>query len=110
MPQTADSRSSQLRLLLEELLCDLCLFDHTANGCPPEHVRVDREYPLGPAGAFADIRVSAPDSEPYFVEVKHGYPPEKLVAHLNRKYAHPEVLCDDTRRLILVLDNAQAAV
>ena len=53
----------QLRLLLEELCCDLCRFEHvTKDRCAPECVQVDREYYLHAPGAFADIRVVPPET------------------------------------------------
>jgi class 3 adenylate cyclase len=80
----------EYRLLLEELCCDLCRFEHvTRDGLAPEAVRIDREYWLGSPGAFADIRVAPSGQSPYFVEVKYGYTNERLVRHLTRKYAVP---------------------
>jgi adenylate cyclase len=80
----------EFRLLLEELCCDLCRFEHvTRDGLPPEAIRIDREYWLGSPGAFADIRVAPSGQPPYFVEVKYGYSNERLVHHLARKYAVP---------------------
>ena len=62
MPGTR-SNLGEFRLLLEELCCDLCRFEHTLHdGLAPEAVRIDREYWLS-AGAFADIRV-APRGHP----------------------------------------------
>src|SRR5437762_475414 len=64
----------QLRLLLEELCCDLCRFIHVSRDrLPPDHIHIDREIDLGLPGAFADIRVRAQDQPPYFVEIKYGY-------------------------------------
>ena len=41
MPETA-SRLGEYRLLLEELCCDLCRFEHvTRDGLAPEAVRID---------------------------------------------------------------------
>ena len=53
------SRSpTQLRLLLEELCCDLCRFEHArSEGVAPGAVEVDREVFMGTPGSFADIRV-----------------------------------------------------
>jgi len=78
----------EFRLLLEELCCDLCRFEHvTTDGLAPEAIRIDREYWLGVPGAFADIRVAPDGQPPYFVEVKYGYPNDRLIRHLERKYA-----------------------
>ena len=81
------SQLGEFRLLLEELCCDLCRFEHvTRDGLAPEAVRIDREYWLGAPGVFADIRVAPAGLPPYFVEVKYGYSNERLVRHLGRKY------------------------
>jgi hypothetical protein len=84
------SNLGEFRLLLEELCCDLCRFEHvTRDGLAPEAIRIDREYWLGSPGAFADIRVAPSGQTPYFVEVKYGYSNERLVRHLVRKYSVP---------------------
>src|SRR5262245_27836200 len=89
MPE-AKTHLGEFRLLLEELCCDLCRFEHvTRDGLVPEAVRIDREYWLGSPGAFADIRVAPSGQPPYFVEVKYGYTNERLVRHLARKYGSP---------------------
>jgi adenylate cyclase len=82
-----DAHLGELRLLLEELCCDLCRFEHVIKDqLGPETIRIDREYWLGAPGAFADIRVCPPGEHPYFVEVKFGYTREMLLRHLARKY------------------------
>ena len=56
---------SELRLLLEELCCELCRLEHTSvDGLVPDVVKVEREFYLGSAGAFADIRVSRGSRRP----------------------------------------------
>lgn len=101
---------SQLRLLLEEICCDLCRFEHVArDGVPPEAVQIDREVQLGAPDAFADIRVTAPGRSPYFVEVKHGYPAATLLRHLARKYgARPDggAAPPEGTKVVLVVDLA----
>ena len=78
---------SQLRLLLEELSCDLCRFGHvTRDGVPPEGVEIRREFPLGIVGAYADLRVAVPGQLPYLVEIKFGYSAERLLQSFRRKY------------------------
>jgi hypothetical protein len=58
---TAVRSATQLRLLLEELCCDLCRFEHArSEGIAPGLVEIDREVYMGSPGAFADIRVRAP--------------------------------------------------
>ena len=49
----------ELRLFLEELCCELCRFRHMKDDrLAPEDINVDREWSLGPPGAFADIYVT----------------------------------------------------
>ena len=101
-PKTPANDLAQLRLLLEELCCDLCRFEHThKDGCKPEDVRIDREFPLG--GAFADIRVEPPGQRAYFVEVKFGYSPELLRRHLRQKYSPGTRGGEAEARVILVI-------
>ncbi len=99
---------SQLRLLLEELCCDLCRFEHVANQhCSPEDIQVDREFYLDAPGAFADIRVVPPADRAYFIEVKYGYSNDVLVRHLRRKYGPESPGAASGSKLILVIDLAQ---
>lgn len=98
----------QFRLLLEELCCDLCRFEHASNdNCQPEEIHVDREFYLDAPGAFADIRVAPPGSPAYFIEVKTGYPNEILVKRLKRKYGPETPGAASGSKLILVIDAEQ---
>src|SRR5437867_7231253 len=106
-PEALDQSTylSQLRLLLEELCCDLCRFEHVINdGLRPEAVRIDREVCLGAPNAFADIRVTPSGLAPYFVEIKFGYSNDVLVRHLSRKYAKRTEFFGDISQIILVID------
>ncbi|HKP88241.1 MAG TPA: adenylate/guanylate cyclase domain-containing protein [Blastocatellia bacterium] len=95
----------ELRLFLEEICCDLCRFQHAKqDGIQPEDVRINQEVYLGVAGAFADIEVKAPHAAPYFVEVKYGYPAEKLVRHIGRKYGAPTEANRDASKVVLVVE------
>ncbi|HEX6985783.1 MAG TPA: adenylate/guanylate cyclase domain-containing protein [Planctomycetaceae bacterium] len=97
--------AGQLRLLLEELCCDLCRFEHAANdGVRPEDVRIDRECALGTPGAFADLRVAPTGLPPYVVEVKFGYSTEDLLRSLRRKYSCPADALRGVGRIVLVTD------
>jgi hypothetical protein len=107
--ESADKRSSELRLFLEEVSCDLCRYRHTADGVRAEDVRIHQEVFLGLPGAFADIKVSVPGAAPYFVEVKYGYPPEKVVRHLERKFGAATPGGRDAAKLVLVIDSAPSA-
>ncbi|MBC7815928.1 MAG: adenylate/guanylate cyclase domain-containing protein [Planctomycetaceae bacterium] len=100
-----ESHLSQLRLLLEELCCELCQFEHSAERTQnSQPSRIDREYYLGTAGAFADIRVVPATSAPYVVEVKIGYSVDKLLRQLRRKYAEPNSILEGVSKVILVID------
>jgi class 3 adenylate cyclase len=100
-----DSYFCQLRLLLEDLCCDLCRFELVnQEGIAPESVQIDREYYLGLPDAFADIRVQAAGHAPYFVEVKHGYPATNLLRSLRRKYTADSRALHDASKVVLVID------
>jgi len=105
-PAPADeSHASQLRLLLEELCCDLCRFEHiAADGLLPENIHITREYHLGAPGVFADIRVAPGDLPPYFVEIKFGYSTEAVLKHLRRKYKNEAAVSPHGSKIILVID------
>jgi adenylate cyclase len=99
-----ENYSRQLRLMLEELCCDFCRFEHVNEGIAPECVQIDREYYLGIPDTFADIRVQAVGRAPYFVEVKHGYPGTTLLRSLRRKYASDSKAVHDASKVVLVID------
>lgn len=100
-----DGYLKELRLFLEEICCDLCRFQHvTESGVRQEDVRISQEVYLGTPGSFADIQVKVPDARPYFVEIKYGYPPDKVIRHLQRKYGTKTAANGDASKLILVID------
>jgi class 3 adenylate cyclase len=104
-PLHSESYLRELRLFLEEICCDLCRFQHVAqDGLQPEEIRIDQEVDLGIAGAFADIRVKVPGAAPYFVEIKYGYPPDKIVRHIGRKYGTATPASEDASKLVVVVD------
>lgn len=105
-PAWTDSTDlNQLRLLLEELCCELCRFEHVAeHGLSPESVRIDREYWLGAPGEFADIRIAPGKRASYFVEVKHGYPTDTLYRHLKRKYGRSSSAIAGATKVIVMID------
>ena len=95
----------ELRLLLEELCCDLSRFEHVSrDGLAPEDVQIDREVALGAPGAFADIRVRPGGGPSYFIEVKYGYSDEALVHSLQRKYANPCAVVREASRVVLLME------
>jgi class 3 adenylate cyclase len=94
----------ELRLFLEEICCNMCRFRHVeGDGVVPEAVRISQEAYLGRPGAYADIRVHPPGKPPYVVEVKYGYPSERIVAHLLRKYGDLPA-AEAPARIVLVVD------
>jgi class 3 adenylate cyclase len=96
---------SELRLFLEEICCDLCRFQHVAqDGLQPEDVRINQEVYLGLSGAFADIEVKVPAAAPYFVEIKYGYPSDKIIRHLTRKYGTTTPFNKDASKVVLIVD------
>lgn len=95
----------ELRLLLEELCCDLSRFEHVSrDGIAPEDVQIDREVAVGQLGAFADIRVRPRGRETYFIEVKYGYTDEAVLHSLRRKYAEPDETVRQASRVVLVVE------
>jgi adenylate cyclase len=97
--------SLELRLLIEELCCELSRFEHVSHdGLAPEHVQIDREVTLGQPDAFADIRVRSRRGETYFIEVKFGRADEEILHSLTRKYAQPSDVVRQASRVVLVLD------
>jgi class 3 adenylate cyclase len=98
----------QLRLFLEEICCEICRFRHVEQeNVSPDHVQVAREVDLGRPGAFADIVVEPNGLSPYIVEVKYGYPSDRMVQHLTRKYGRDGGGLPRARRLVLVVDTAR---
>ena len=95
----------ELRLVLEEICCHLCMYEHIVRGgARVGSVRIRRDFDLGIPDAFADIRVQAPDASPYFVEVKYGYSRNKLLSGLRRKYGVDPPGAADATKLVLVVD------
>jgi len=109
-PTDDDNYIVELRLLLEELCCDLCRYEHgNQEGMAPEQIAIVREFSLGAPDAFADIRVAAPGQPPYFVEVKFGYKAEVLLRHLRRKYGEATPAIGNASKVVLVIDREQRA-
>lgn len=100
-----DAYLAEMRLFLEDICCDLCLFhDALDQNGPLETVRIDREYHLGPRSTFADLRIAPAAAPPYFLEVKVGYADAVLVRHVLRKYGADAQVADDAAKLVLVVD------
>jgi class 3 adenylate cyclase len=83
-----ESYLANLRLFLEDLCCDQCLFKHIVErdkGAPI--CTIDREFYLGAPRKFADIRIKPVDKPDYFIEVKFGYSRTRLLDTMRRKYS-----------------------
>jgi class 3 adenylate cyclase len=102
----AETDLFELRLFLEEICCNICRFRHVhEDHVAPDAVRIDQEVYLGVEGAFADIRVAAPPVvPPYFVEVKYGYTPDRVVRTMARKYGKDTPAQAGVGRVVLVYD------
>jgi class 3 adenylate cyclase len=97
----------QLRLFLEEICCDICRVHAVQHdGAAADLVDVAREVDLGSAGAFADMLVRRPGKPPYFLEVKYGYPSDRLVHHLEHKYRVTSSTVPEADRVVLLIDRA----
>lgn len=103
-PDMDENYLRELRLLLEELCCDLCRFEHLRrDGISPEHVLIDREFNLGAHGAFADIHVLPGGKRPYCIEVDYGYPLRTMIESLKRKYTLDLPKVRDLEKVIVVV-------
>src|SRR6266567_1404967 len=94
----------ELRLFLEELVCNVCRFVHVAEqGISPQDVRIRQEVSLGIANTFADILIRVRSSS-YFVEVDYGYSTARIIESIQRKYSKRLPLFEEICKLILVVD------
>jgi adenylate cyclase len=100
----------ELRLMLDELCCDLCRFEHFhRDGIPPENVLIDREFNLGAPRVFADIYVHPDGKSPYCIEVDYGYSPQTLLQSLKRKYSLDIPKVRGLAKVIIVVDSESRA-
>ena len=94
----------EIRTFVEELCADVCVAQHVIReGVSPEDVRVRREFALGPAECFADLRVHVAGQRPYFVEVKAAGDPARLARALGRKYGPESAAAEGASRLVLAI-------
>ncbi len=96
-----DADAMELRLFMEDLCCDICRFQHLAEGVPAENIRIRQDFDLGLPDAFADIRVTVPGARPYFVEVKWTQECEEIVERLAAKYATLTPATTDAAKVIV---------
>jgi adenylate cyclase len=105
----SDRSHLELRLLIEELCCDLSRFGRLSDArFAPGDVQIDREVSLGDPEVFADIRVRSRHEE-YFIEVKYGYRNEEIIRSLTRKYGQPSDVAQQGSRVVLVVDRKARA-
>ncbi len=106
----SESFLRECRLILEEACCNLYRFRLAAeNRVEPEDVTVRQEAALDVAGAFADIRLSVPGGPVLFVEVKYGYPVERIGRHLERKFRLCGPMVPPGSRLLVIADGIETA-
>jgi adenylate cyclase len=96
----------ELRLFIEEIVCNLCRFMHVARDrVAPESVRIRQEVEVAPPDAFADIVVDVPGFTRYIVEVDYGYSLDHIVESLSRKYRRDVDWFRSIAKLVLVIDS-----
>lgn len=94
----------ELRLLLEEVCCNLRRFEHAmALDLDPGAIEINQEHRLS-ADAFADILVEVPEQPPYFIEIKYGYREDEVLECLVRKYGASDQFNDGPTTVILLVD------
>ncbi len=95
----------ELRLFLEELVCNVCRFVHVAEqGIRPQDLQVRQEVSLGIPNAFSDILIRVPNHASYFVEVDYGYSTTRIIESIRRKYSKNLPLFEEISKLVLVVD------
>jgi adenylate cyclase len=92
----------QLRLLLEELVCDVARFSHWVCGEEQSPVRIRQEVRLD-ADSFADVLVELPTSS-HVIEVNCGYSEDRTRDSIARKYSRPRAVLENVSKLVLILD------
>jgi class 3 adenylate cyclase len=93
----------ELRLYLEDLCCDLCRFEHLAEGIPPEEIRIRQEVDLGIPGAFADACISLPGGRKYFVEVALGNDRDEIADRVARYYGLKTCVSEKAQKVRIVV-------
>lgn len=92
-------------MLLEDVCSDLVQLVHARK--VPERcgrIHVERQFPLGPSGAFTDLRVAGADEPPYYVEVAEARSGRALIDELVGKYGAVASDGAVAMRLVLVVD------
>jgi len=94
----------ELRLFLEELICNVCRFIHAEQGISLKELRIRQEVSLGIPNTFADILIRVPNHSSYLVEVDYGYSTARIIESIQRKYGKRLPLFEEISKLILVVD------
>jgi class 3 adenylate cyclase len=97
-----DSEAMQVRLYLEGLCCDLCRFEHLAEGIPAEDVHIRQEVDLGMPGAFASASVSLPGGQNYFLEVVWADDREEMADRIAKSYGSKTCVSEKACKVRLV--------
>ncbi len=99
----------QLRLFLEELVCNICRFAHAEDyGIGPGDVRIRQEVALGPT-AYVDNLIEVPGRTSYLVEMDYGYSLDRILDSIERKYSQPNELLASVSKLVVVVDKVPDA-
>jgi class 3 adenylate cyclase len=81
-----DSETFELYLYMEDLCCELCRFEHLAEGVLPQDIRIRQKVDLGKTGAYADASISLCGERTYFLEVNWGYDRAEIAERIAYKY------------------------
>ena len=94
----------ELRLFLEELVCNVCRFIHAEQGISPKELCIRQEVSLGIPNTFSDILIRVPNQSGYLVEVDYGYSTARIIESIQRKYSKRLPSFEEISKLILVVD------
>src|SRR5262245_22870100 len=109
MDGSASPDVRELRIFLENVICDLCRLHHASrDGIPPGSTQIHQEVRLSP-GVFADIRVAAGALPPYFVEVNLGHSRASVAESVRRKYGRRTPASEGASRVVIVVDRVLGA-
>lgn len=98
-----DSEAFELCLYLEDLCCDLCRFEHLAEGVSPQDIRIRQDVDLGICAAFADASISLPGERTYFLEVKWGCTQEEISDRISHKYGSKTPVSEKAQKVRVVV-------
>src|SRR6266542_1115461 len=91
----------ELRLFLEELVCNVCRFVHVAEqGISPQELRIRQEVNLGIPNTFSNILIRVPNHSSYFVEVDYGYSTAHIIESIQRNYSKRLPLFEEIKEIL----------